>query len=598
MALNFNPTYDIDRIRIQGEVGVSTDIIVTTKWPHGISTEAPFDDDQKFQILDATYPEGLNGEYPVAEVIDDFNVRIQTATPLLDPKFEGFPVFNVTGWRDAFLKAGMFDDQNGFFFQFDGDILSVVRRSNTQQLAGTFTCEKGEYLVRGSGAKLTTQLREFDKIILRGQTYKVIEILDDDLMYVQPAYRSKTLTNVTCSKVIDTVVNQQDWNIDRMDGTGVSGYRIDTNRIQMLYMDYSWYGAGTIRFGMKTQDGVVKYCHEFVHNNKFNEAYMRSGNLPVRYEVETLDDPFFSPSIYHWGVSVIMDGKFDQDRVYHFSADSKVLPFTNGGIANYNGVVPTGRTSVGSTEVWNINRTEGQTLVVGEEITGSTEKIFESGTRITAIEVDTSSVTNQYKDNYRIFMDREAIVSKTTNFAFYAFSGTAETLKEFIPLVSIRLAPSADNATTGNIGYREVINRMQILLKEANVLTSHDCEVALVVNPKLSSDEWEEVGSPSLSQYTQHEVGDTYSSGQVVYSFRAQGGASIEGTMLKRGLNGTTVNLDGVATLGNSVLGGDGIYPDGPDVLTLAVKPIDTALIRGSSPFLVSGRITWIETQA
>ena len=598
MALNFNPTYDIEKFTIQGEVGISTDLIVTTKWPHGISTESAVDDDQKFQVLNSTYPEGLNGEYPIAEVIDDFNVRIQTATPLLDPKFEGFPVYNVTGWRDAYLKAGMFDDQNGFFFQFDGEILSVVRRSNTQQLAGSFTCEKGDYLIRGSGAKLTTQLNEFDRIILRGQTYKVIEILDDDLMYVQPAYRSKTLTGVTASKVIDTIVDQKDWNIDKMDGTGVSGYQIDTNRIQMLYMDYSWYGAGTVRFGMKTQDGKIKYCHEFVHNNQFTEAYFRSGNLPVRYEVETLDDPFFSPSLYHWGVSVIMDGRFDQDKVYHFSADSKVLPFTNGGIANYNGKIPSGRTSVGSTEVWNINRTEGQTLVVGEEITGPTEKVFEDGTRITAIEIDANSFANRYKDNYRIYMDKEAIITKTTNFGFYAFSGTAETLKEFVPLVSIRLAPSADNSTTGRVGFREIINRMQIVLKEANVLTSHDCEVALVVNPKLSNDEWEEVGSPSLSQYTQHEVGDTYQSGQVVYSFRAQGGASIENTMLKRGLNGTTVDLDGVATLGNAVLGGDGLYPDGPDVLTLAVKPIDTALIRGSAPFLVSGRITWIETQA
>jgi hypothetical protein len=598
MAINFNPTYDIEKIQIDGEVGISTDIIVTTKWPHGISTEAPFDDDQKFQILNATYPEELNGIYPIEEVIDDFNIRVQTPEPLNDPKFEGFPVFNVVNWRDGFLKCGMFDDQNGFFFQFDGDKLSVVRRSNTQQLAGSFTCEKGEHLIRGSGSRLKSQVREFDRIIIRGQTYKVIEILDNDLMYVQPAYRSKTLTNVTASKVIDTIVPQNEWNIDRMDGTGVSGYQIDTNRIQMLYMDYSWYGAGTVRFGMKTQDGTIKYCHEFIHNNQFTEAYFRSGNLPVRYEVETLDDPFFSPSIYHWGVSVIMDGRFDQDRVYHFSADSKVLPFTNGGIANFNGTVPTGRTSIGSTEVWNINRTEGQTLVVGEEVTGSTTGVFEQGTRITAIEIDTTSLTNRFRDNYRVFMDKEALVSRTTNFAFYAFSGTAETLKEFIPLVSIRLAPSADNSTTGNIGYREIINRMQILLKEANVLTTHDCEVALVVNPKLSNEEWEEVGSPSLSQYAQHEVGDTYTSGQVVYSFRAQGGSSIEGTTLKRGLNGTTVDLNGVATLGNSVLGGDGIYPDGPDVLTLAVKPIDTALIRGSSPFLVSGRITWIETQA
>jgi len=598
MAINFNPTFDIDAIKIDGQIGVSTNIIVQTKFPHGISTFAPLDDYQRFQILNCDYPKELNDEYRIVQVIDDFNVKIQTATPLTDSKIEGFPQFNLTGWRDGLLKCGMFDDQNGFFFQFDGEILSVVRRSNTQQLAGRFSVETGKHLVRASGGKLTTQISPANRVIIRGQTYKVTRILDDDLMYVQPAYRSKTMSNVVASKVIDTIIPQEEWNIDRMDGTGVSGYKIDTNRIQMVFMDYSWYGAGTIRFGMKTQMGEVKYCHEFIHNNKFTEAYFRSGNLPVRYEVETLDDPYFGPSLYHWGVSVIMDGRFDQDKVYHFSADSKVLPFTNGGIANYNGVVPTGRTSIGSTVITSINRTEGQILAVGQYITSPTAGTFEPDTRITAIEVDTTSNATRYTDTYRLFVDKDALATRSTNTALYAYSGTAETLKEFIPLVTIRLAPSVDNSTTGNIGYREIINRMQIILKSANVLTSHDCEVNLVVNAKLANDDYEEVGSPSLSQMYRHEIGDTFSSGQVVYSFRAQGGGAFDGISLKRGLNGTTVDLSDVAVLGNSVLGGDSIYPDGPDVLTLAVRPIDTSLIRGSAPFIVSGRLTWIETQA
>ena len=49
----------------------------------------------------------------------------------------------------------------------------------------------------------------------------------------------------------------------------------------MAYMDYSWYGAGKIRFGFKDTYGHVKYVHEFIHNNKLNEAYMRSGNVPI-----------------------------------------------------------------------------------------------------------------------------------------------------------------------------------------------------------------------------------------------------------------------------------------------------------------------------
>ena len=37
--------------------------------------------------------------------------------------------------EDSFVRAGMFDDQNGFFYEYDGQNLSAVRRSSTLQIA-------------------------------------------------------------------------------------------------------------------------------------------------------------------------------------------------------------------------------------------------------------------------------------------------------------------------------------------------------------------------------------------------------------------------------------------------------------------------------
>ena len=98
----------------------------------------------------------------------------------------------------------------------------------------------------------------------------------------------------------------------------------------MAYMDYSWYGAGKIRFGFKDRKGHVRYVHEFVHNNRLDEAYMRSGNLPAKYEIENGVNPSYAPTLFHWGTSVIMDGTFDDDKAYLFTAPSKNLSFTNG----------------------------------------------------------------------------------------------------------------------------------------------------------------------------------------------------------------------------------------------------------------------------
>ena len=58
--------------------------------------------------------------------------------------------------------------------------------------------------------------------------------------------------------------------------------------MQMFYMDYSWYGAGFIRWGFRAENGNVIYAHKIPNNNANTEAYMRSGNLPARYEVSTV----------------------------------------------------------------------------------------------------------------------------------------------------------------------------------------------------------------------------------------------------------------------------------------------------------------------
>jgi hypothetical protein len=46
-------------------------------------------------------------------------------------------------------------------------------------------------------------------------------------------------------------------------------------------------------------------------------------------------------------------------------------------------------------------------------------------------------------------------------------------------------------------------------------------------------------------------------------------------------------------------LGGNNIYPDGPDVLTVVVKLIeDPSTVNTTNPFSVSSRISWSESQA
>lgn len=74
------------------------------------------------------------------------------------------------------------------------------------------------------------------------------------------------------------------FNLDRLDGTGPTGYNQDLTKIQMVYLDYTWYGAGFIRWGIRATQGDIIYAHKVQHGNREYQAYQRSGNVPGRFE--------------------------------------------------------------------------------------------------------------------------------------------------------------------------------------------------------------------------------------------------------------------------------------------------------------------------
>ena len=165
-----------------------------------------------------------------------------------------------------------------------------------------------------------------------------------------------------------------------------------------------------------------------------------------------------------------------------------------------------------------------------------------------------------------------------------------------VPLISIRLAPSVDNNLTGALGERDIINRMQLQLKQFGITISHDCNVDLILNGNSSNLDYENVSSPSLSELIKHKAGDRIIGGTKIFSLRASGGT--ENAAGKRLSNTTDFDLSQITDLGNSILGGDGTFPNGPDVLTIAIVPIDTSEINADTPLTVSSRITWTESQA
>jgi hypothetical protein len=79
-------------------------------------------------------------------------------------------------------------------------------------------------------------------------------------------------------------VAQEDWNIDKLDGTGPSGVTLDISKAQILWMDIEWLGVGTVRIGFVI-DGKFIHCHSFHHANIIESTYITTASLPLRYEI-------------------------------------------------------------------------------------------------------------------------------------------------------------------------------------------------------------------------------------------------------------------------------------------------------------------------
>jgi hypothetical protein len=115
--------------------------------------------------------------------------------------------------------------------------------------------------------------------------------------------------------------------LDQWNGDSKNIAQLDFSRIQMFWIEYGWYGAGATRFGFWI-DGEPVVAHQIGwgnYNNTINGAgpqltpWARTGNLPVRYEQRNLTGTSQSNDMYHYGVSVIVEGQRDEQRGFTYS---------------------------------------------------------------------------------------------------------------------------------------------------------------------------------------------------------------------------------------------------------------------------------------
>ena len=808
-GVKFTPTFDVDQISVAGVLIGNQVVTVRTIQDHGMQPGAKIKVDG---IVTAGSYNPWNGKFTVTQVLgtNEFQyIMPLTQNLTATDQFPGGVDVTVTvyKWEGAATRTGMFNDQNGFFLEFDGTYLYAVRRFTKKDLFGKVAATKFSNTITGINTRFRKQLLVGDQIVIKGANYTIAEIASDTNLKVTPAYKGDSVTNSSYVLTQEIRVPQTEWNVDKLDGKGPSGYTLDPALMQMAYIDYTWYGAGFIRFGFRGTEGNIVYCHKMPNNNRNTEAYMRSGNLPARYEA--INSPFFStklkagssgivgsalapsmivmyvdsikfwptsgflaikddsnfeicsytitnpeynsiaqgyavniarrqpmisylqgqaitlsgssnnatylpdntitngtgiaqvsvqtitntcaPVISHWGSSVIMDGKFDDDKNFIFTAGMQRFVNVAGsgeviakiasksattGVATITTAAPhqlqvgypvtvsdvntvASITSIQRTSSSNIRITTqgshnlivGQTVTIANSVlsrnlqngqiqTNAITNVLNGSRDITSIPASNQfdvtlvgvygytaqSQTNSSATERTTFNGIYTVSAVTSNTIQYTIPfgtsiptsivtpqgsvaqsfGTTATPR---PLLSIRIAPSADNGIGRNYGRRETLNTMQLALSSLGILAQGAFLIQGIYNPSafptgvnLPTD-WETIRIPggSLAQVIYHDntgrTGSTVTNpittirgGDQAFAFYTDGTGGTN-------YSATSFDLSKVKDLGTSILSGDGNFkapgfPNGPDILTIVATNL--GLTSGD----ISARLSWTEAQA
>jgi hypothetical protein len=585
-------------------------VTVTTRYNHNLTVGT------SIQIAGANQGY-FNGTYVVASVTSptSFTYVIGTGnTVTATGQFRVSPL----SWFGSSSRIGFFDQQNGMFFEFDGTTLYTVLRSSTNQISGTVSVTNSSAVVTGSGTAFLTQLQPGQFIVIRGQSYRVVQIASDTSLSVSPEYRGTTIANAIVSQTIDFKTPQSQW-LDKCDGTGPSGYNLDLTRMQMWYIDYSWYGAGYIRFGIRGTNGLVTYVNQIQNNNKQFEAYMRSGNMAAHYEVAGIPPLTYLTAPLSGSTTTLSANILINDLTIPV-ADTSVFN-ASGGVAKLSNELifytTTSTTSgagnlVGCTRGFastvaddqasgttispssiTINNAAGfptpaqtpATLTVevaaangnieyinytGITSTGilygltraqtggqGTAQAFANGDVRTAVElIAPASVPSLSHWGSSAIMDGRFDDDKSLIFNYGSTPLTTTTgITALTPILAIRVGPSVDNGFVGLLGNKEIINRMQLQLFELGIYATGPLLVNLVLNGITTGTFSGGFVSPTTTATGAFTSSLSQVAANTTNSVTVIGGESVAAAFTNT--NGqTTLDLTGVRDLGNSILGG------------------------------------------
>ncbi len=227
--------------------------------------------------------------------------------PFTDKDFAGglggvdsFGRQRVSNPETIFNSKQIFDNQSLYFndIQESGSGTSSTYSSNTASSTLSVSANTAGKRTRQTYMRFNYQPSKSQLIFITGVLRKsgggtgIISRMglfdDDNGIFLQRSNSTVSLvvrSSTSGSPSDSNSATQANWNIDKMDGTGLSGIELDFTKAQILIIDFEWLGVGCVRVGFVV-DGLIFYCHQFNHANVVSGVYMSTPNLPLRYQIE------------------------------------------------------------------------------------------------------------------------------------------------------------------------------------------------------------------------------------------------------------------------------------------------------------------------
>ena len=631
--------------------GSTTTATVTSRYQHNLTVGARI---QVFGCDQGVY----NGTFTVATVPSSTTFTYTTLSSVGALTTATGQAIRVSplSWYGSANRVGLFDLQNGMFFEYDGQTLYAVLRNSINQVNGTVSVTQGSSAITGTGTAFSTQCLPGSYVVIRGQSYRVVTVASDTSMYVTPEYRGTTIAGALMSATLETRIPQSSWS-DPCNGTGPSGYNLDLTRMQMWYIDYSWYGAGVVRYGFRATNGQINYVTQIQNNNVQFEAYMRSGNMAAHYESNGIAPTTYLTSSLSSSTTTTTAAlgttdvtipvasatplaslgvvKIDSELIYYVGISGTNLIGCIRGFGGTTAATHANGATVtpSSIDLVDVSRfpSAGTIKVQGAGQTGTIEYIaytgndgsilygltrgqtggssattftYSSTALISASLSSPDTVPSLSHWGSSVIMDGRFDDDKSLIFNYGQVVAVGTSSISPVILMAIRIAPSVDNGQTGLLGQKEIINRMQLQLDSLGVVTTGNTYLINLILNGYSTGAFVGTGNDFRSPIQQAN-GTTSSLAQVAINTTGAvsvfGGESVAAAYCAAG---TVSNLDlsNVRDLGNSILGGGtsnvipttaaGFYPDGPDILYVVAQAVS------STSGTILARLSWKEAQA